>query len=55
MTEIVKHDYQTEEPHEKDWWMGQVIHSCGAARNPSIHNLSQVADVDSGVIRWVNS
>ena len=23
-------------------------------RDPSIHNLFQIADVDSGVIRWVN-
>jgi len=27
----------------------------GAARDPSIHNLFQIADVDSGVIRWVNA
>ena len=50
-TVIVKHDYQTGEPHAKDWWMGQVIHCGGAARDSSIHNMSQVADVDSGVIR----
>ncbi|WP_255359911.1 DUF3104 domain-containing protein [Synechococcus sp. MIT S9508] len=39
----------------KDWWMGQVIHCGGAAQDPKIHNLSQIADVDSGVIRWVNA
>jgi len=39
----------------KDWWMGQGIHCGGAARDPSIHNLFQIADVDSGVIRWVNA
>jgi len=27
----------------------------GAARDPSIRNLFQIADVDSGVIRWVNA
>ncbi|WP_413440448.1 DUF3104 domain-containing protein [Synechococcus sp. MIT S1220] len=27
----------------------------GAARDPSIHILFQIADVDSGVIRWVNA
>ena len=27
----------------------------GGARDPSIHNLFQIADVDSGVIRWVNA
>ena len=35
--------------------MGQVIHCGGAARDPKIHNLFQIADVDSGVIRWVNA
>ena len=38
-----------------DWWMGQVIHCGGFARDPSIHNLFQIADVDSGVIRWINA
>ena len=35
--------------------MGEVIHCGGAVRDPNIHNLFQVADVDSGVIRWVNA
>lgn len=35
--------------------MGQVIHCGGVARDPSIHNLFQIADIDSGVIRWVNT
>ena len=55
MTVIVKHDYLPGEKPEKDWWMGQVIHCGGAARDPSIHNLFQIADVDCGVIRWVNA
>ena len=55
MTVIVQHDLQIEEKRDKDWWMGQVIHCGGAARDPSIHNLFQIADVDSGVIRWVNA
>ena len=55
MTVIVKHDYLTGEKAEKDWWMGQVIHCGGAARDPSMHNLFQIADVDSGVIRWGNA
>ena len=55
MTVIVKHDYLSGEKAEKDWWMGQVIHCGGAARDPEIRNLFQIADVDSGVIRWVNA
>ena len=55
ITVVVRHDHMTGEKAHKDWWMGQVIHCGGAARDPSIHNLFQIADVDSGVIRWVNA
>ena len=55
MTVIVKHDYLTGEKQDKDWWMGQVIHCGGGARDPKIHNLFQIADVDTGAIRWVNA
>ncbi len=34
--------------------MGEVIH-CGAVLDPKTHNLCHIADVDSGVIRWVNA
>lgn len=33
--------------------MADVIHVDGGARDPKIPTLFQVADVDSGVIRWV--
>ena len=36
-----------------DWWMADVIHVDRGARNPKVPTLFQVADVDSGVIRWV--
>jgi len=55
MTVIVRHDYLTGQQQDKDWWMGEVIHCGGAARDPSMYNLFQIADVDSGVIRWVNA
>ena len=55
MTVILRYDYLTGERADKDWWMGQVIHCGGAARDPSIQNLFQIADVDSGLIRWVNA
>ena len=35
-----------------DWWIADVIHVDGGARNPKVPTLFQVADVDSGVIRW---
>ncbi|KZR87673.1 hypothetical protein MITS9509_00474 [Synechococcus sp. MIT S9509] len=55
MTVIVRHDCLTWEKPDKDWWMGQVIHCGGPARDPKIHNLFQIADVDSGEIKWVNA
>ena len=55
ITVTVQHDLQIGEKRDKDWWMGHVIHCSGAARAPTIHNLSQIADVDSGVIRSVNA
>ena len=35
--------------------MGEVIHCGGAVLVLKTHNLCQIADVDSGVIRWVNT
>ena len=35
--------------------MGEVIHCGGAVLDPKTHNLCQIADVDSGVIRWANA
>jgi len=34
--------------------MAQVLHIEGGARDPSINSMFQVADVDNGVIRFVN-
>ena len=36
------------------WRMDDVIWVDGGARNPKIPTLFQVADVDTGVINWVN-
>ena len=36
------------------WWMGHVIWIDGGARNPDINSMFQVADVDDGIIRFVN-
>ena len=37
------------------WWMGEVIFLEGSARNRKAPTLFQIADVDTGVIRWVNA
>ena len=38
----------------KDWRMA-LIWVDGGARNPKVPTLFQVADVDTGVIKWVNA
>ncbi|WP_390127112.1 DUF3104 domain-containing protein [Synechococcus sp. HIMB2401] len=38
-----------------DWWMADVIWVDCGARNPNVPTLFQVADVDTGVINWVNA
>ena len=38
-----------------DWWMGDVVFVEGGARNAKVPTLFQVANVDSGVIRWINA
>ena len=40
---------------ENSWWMAQVIHVDGGARNPKVPTMFQVADVDDGTIKWVNA
>ena len=35
--------------------MGQVIFCEGGARDPQVNSLFQVADVDTGIIRWINA
>ena len=41
------------EPPEQDWWVGQVIHREGRARDNG-NSFFQIACVDTGVIRTVN-
>ena len=38
-----------------DWRMADVIWVDGGARNPKVPTLFQVADVDTGLINWVNA
>ena len=37
------------------WRMADVIWVDGGARNPKVPTLFQVADVDTGVVNWVNA
>ena len=40
---------------EGTWRMAGVIWVDGGARNPKLPTLFQVADVDTGVINWINA
>ena len=56
MTVIVRHLPGFGFPEQsKSWWMADVIFVEGGARNPNVPTLFQVADVDSGVVRWINA
>ena len=56
MTVIVKHLPEIGLPNQPEcWWMADVIFVEGGARNPKVPTLFQVADVDSGAVRWVNA
>ncbi len=52
---IVEGEQQVALQKNENWWMGQVIFCEGSARDPNANSLFQLADVDSGVIRWVNA
>ena len=56
MTVIVRHLPEVgREQDEESWWMADVIHVDGGARNPNVPTLFQVADVDDGMVRWINA
>ena len=56
MTVIVRHLPEVgREQDEESWWMADVIHVDGGARNPKVPTLFQVADVDSGTVSWINA
>ena len=56
MTVIVRHLPEVGLTSDDDrWWMADVIYVEGGARNPNVPTLSQVADVDSGEVLWVNA
>ena len=40
---------------EGAWRMADVIWVDGGARNPKVPTLFQAADVDTGVINWINA
>ena len=56
MTVIVQHLPEIDQPDQSEsWWMADVIFVEGGARNPKVPTFFQVADVGSGVVRWVNA
>ena len=56
MTVIVQHlPAVGQQTVEAKWWMANVIHVDGGARDPRIPTMFQVADVDDGTISWVNA
>ena len=52
---VVRKDCLTEKSKENDWWIGQVLHVIGGARNPTENSLFQIANIDTGSIKTVNA
>ena len=40
---------------DADWWMGWIIHVDGGARDPHVPTFFQVADCDTGHVRWISA
>ena len=38
-----------------EWGMGGIIHVDGGARDPRVPTLFQVADCDTGHVRWISA
>ena len=56
MTVIVQHlPAVGQQPIKAKWWMANMIHVDGDARDPLIPTMFQVTDVDDGTISWVNA
>jgi hypothetical protein len=45
----------TDPAADADWWMGWIIHVDGGARDPRVPTLFQVADCDTGHVRWISA
>ena len=52
---IIQEASLASESGEADWWMGFVISIQGGARNSFQNSLLQIADIDTGDVKWVNA
>ena len=52
---VVEEDSLIAGSGKADWWLAHVIHVIGGARDPLVNSLFQVACVDTGIIRTINS
>ena len=51
---IVQAQQQVAQKSKDEWLMGQDLWCEGVARDPRVKTMFQVANVDNGVITWVN-
>ncbi len=52
---IVEDDLELRHKNIDKWWMGQVLHVVGGARDPCVNSIFQVADIDTGEIKYINA
>ena len=51
---IVEITQQVDQSTVDDWWLEQMMFCEGGAREPRVNTMFKVANVDDGVIHWVN-
>ena len=52
---VIKRNRSFPQTEKVCWWVGQVIHKMGSARDPSINSFFQVVDIDTGSIKIINA
>ena len=52
---VVKEVLSEDLESKSDWWIGQVIYAIGGARTPFENSLFQIANIDTGAMRFVNA
>ena len=51
---LIEESFEMAGQEINDYWIGQIIHSTGCARDPTIPSLFQIINIDTGIIKIVN-
>ena len=51
---LIEESFEMVGQEANDYWIGQIIHCTGCARDPTIPSLLQIINIDTGIIKIVN-